>query len=503
MSYEEYAATIKRSRKAIRNIDPKTPHYYPLAKLAVQLDGMMIRYVHNPSRELCSIAIGQLSKRKNDILSTKGRLPTYSHVIRYIKDPDLQLIKLGLRHSPIMINYVIENLVPNNMSQDQLIEEVINNNPVLLEFLDAKYHCQKLIDHVVEFGQGMSWIKSTKQSPVFYWSFLLRDPGAIKYIPHPTRDMISCAVMADPQQLSLLGDESPEAFLIYAQIWQWCSLDDDIETCLINKVTKKPKSMRFIPDKYLTFNVFKAAVDENPTAICTLPLKSPDYFEIAAYAIKINPKNLKHARRQTEALALLAVTINSKSIKYVLRVTRPIWDMAIKTNPLALKYVPRKYQTEAMIQSCVDRNPFAIIYAKKFNIDHCRDALRNKSVVWKVLSNKRLMNKIKQYPAVYQLLDKTERECIVAYMQGVKINHIPYKYRTICMTLPNDLKHKLFFLYYLPYDPKICYICCNPGNLDYQFEPCKHTMCLSCMIQVFEKGCPFCRQTCESVSLIA
>lgn len=507
MTYEDYVNAINKSYKAIKTIDPATPRYEELATLAVSKDGMMIRYVPNPSKKLCKLAIKQLSERKREPYEDYYR-PKYSHVLRYIKNPDIDLIKLGLCESPIMINYVVENSVPVDMTKTELIKKLIYHQPNLLEHLDAKHHTPEIIDYILEradYSYDSTWLKSTRQPLAFYWTVLMRDVNTIDFIPNRTPEMVIYALMEDPSLMNFLDNEPPERFLLYAQAWHFFTSSNDIETCLIEKVTIYPTDVRLIPDRYLTLNVFKTAVTAKKACTRWVPHKSPDYLEIAKYAIEADPVSLKYLRRHVEELALLAVSLDGITIKYVTKITKAISEAAVSNNPQALKWVPRRYQSDEMLQSCFDRDPGSIIYSKRFNLDRLKQVLEtDETIHLKIISQPRLVKKIgKHDPELAKLFIKTERDWIMAFILGTHISSIPDEHRQVCKRIPQDLASRLACLYFLPYVPKHCFICCELGNMDYKLEPCHHSMCVTCMLRICDKGCPFCRQSCIGISLFS
>lgn len=416
---------IKQSYKAIRLVDPKSPDYEELAHFAVTINGMAIKYITSPSEELCRKALEQHRKA-----CRRG----YSYVLRYIDNPSPELVALGLRENPTLINYAIENL-NLGLSREDFILVLMFAVPKLMVHLDAKYYTNELFIRCLNKVYrecDFSWIKNTRLPESFYWHVLDRDPCDIKFIPNRTHDMNIYAVSMTTDALACMGHEPPEKFIEYAQIWIYYSNVNDIEQCLIQKIDKHPEYFREIPYQYMTLAIATAGF-KNSVNFQYIHKRTKDYEKIVALAISLDPKNIQYVK-QNQDLCLQAVRIEGKVLNYVQHKTLDICNAAVENDHCALEFVPRRHQHEAMIQSCIQRDASSIFHVKAFNIAHWHRAIEyDKNIVLGLTTRPKLMEKIAAAdPQLYQKLSKTEHYYILEVIGGLDLKHVPEEHKRIC-----------------------------------------------------------------------
>lgn len=416
---------IKQSYKAIRLVDPKSPAYEDLAQLAVGINGMAIKYIDSPSEKLCRQAL-----RQHREAGRRG----YSHVLRYINNPSPALITLGLEENPTLVNYVIENLKPIE-SQESFIMSLVSESPKLMAYLDAKYYTNELFIQCLDkeaWECDFSWLKNTRLPESFYWHVLHRDPCDIKFIPNRTHDMNVYAVSVTTDALACMGHEPPEKFIEYAKIWVYYSSENDIEKCLIQKISKHPEYFREIPYQYMTLSIAEAGL-KNGVELQHIHKRTKDYEKIVALAISLDSKNIQYVK-QNQDLCLQAVRTKGKTLRYVKHKTLDICNAAVENDYRALEFVPRRYQHDAMIQSCIQRDANSIFHVKAFNIAHWRKAIKyGKNISWYTTMESKIMEKIAAAdPQLYQKLNKTEHHYILQVIGGLDLKHVPEEHKKIC-----------------------------------------------------------------------
>lgn len=121
-----YKHAIKNHPNAIKYID-QTPE---LSLMAVQENGLAIKYIKNQTPELCQIAM------------------RYPKSFPYIHDKTVELCKKSLSHYD-NIRYIPEDILENILSQND-VNQIINANVSLIEYIPLKFQTDKICDYVIK-----------------------------------------------------------------------------------------------------------------------------------------------------------------------------------------------------------------------------------------------------------------------------------------------------------------------------------------------------------------
>ena len=221
----------------------------------------------------------------------------------------------------------------------------------------------------------------------------------------------------------------------------------EINKQLFKQVVKKDiRTLLFIPDHQLSYDIIEIAVKNNGFAL--KHLKPILFFKIYIYSEEIIINIIKLAL-QSNGLVLkyiksifllfsdkyeyskeiitniieLAVQNNGIALEYVPddKITNDIIETAVKNNGFALEFVDEKYLTDKIIEFAVKQNGLALQFINK---DEDEDILTYKNCIFAIKNNPLAL----QYVPDYNL---TKELCIIAVQSNIlALQYVPQEFRT-------------------------------------------------------------------------
>jgi hypothetical protein len=203
------------------------------------MPGMNIRFVENPSDEVCIAAVAENSS-----------------AIRVIDNPSDRVIKAAIEYHP--------NSIKNMIQQPEWAQELV----------------------VSMNGSYIKWVYEPTEK--IQLMAIARDPSNINNIVKPSLAAQLAAVRADGYQIANIAHPSPEVQMAAVQqstrSLQYIDYPD--EAVCLYCVQKNGMSIAYLKgkQKYLTPEVQRAAVSNNPEAISFITNPTPEVQKIALKA---------------------------------------------------------------------------------------------------------------------------------------------------------------------------------------------------------------------------
>jgi hypothetical protein len=309
----------------------------------------------------------------------------------YIIDKnDGSLIKDIISHKPIHINNATEifdkicdiyylfsklydilaNICNNNISSDILINKILENNSISFsnKILNIISDIMKLLNFPIK-TQKMLLSLIPKHCDILFKILSkldIIDYSDINFLFENYYFLLKNDILLIQKKFSLNND-----------------IGDEIIKQLLKQVVKEDhRTLLFISDNKLSYDIIKGAVQSNGLALQFLEIeKITDIFykyKYIDYIDKNDKNNLLYCNeilepfnnKFTNEIIELAVAQNGLALKYVNynRQTDKIIELAVSQNGLALEYVHYDKQTDKIIKLAITNNGCAIEYVQNDKI---------------------------------------------------------------------------------------------------------------------------------------
>lgn len=163
-----------------------------------------------------------------------------------------------------------------------------------------------------------------------YYAIIAKDPYLVRYLRHPSENVITVAMRANPRVYRIL--------------------DDDLKTEKIDIL----------------------AVTHDPYLIMDIPDPS---VEVCQTAVEMNASMIKHVPEQNYTMCEHALKVDGMLLKYVKIIDIPLREIALMQNGLAVQFISAKDQTEKLCIIAIEQNPKAIQYIQNPTYAVCMSAL--------------------------------------------------------------------------------------------------------------------------------
>jgi hypothetical protein len=309
----------------------------------------------------------------------------------YIIDKnDGSLIKDIISHKPIHINNATEifdkicdiyylfsklydilaNICNNNISSDILINKILENNSISFsnKILNIISDIMKLLNFPIK-TQKMLLSLIPKHCDILFKILSkldIIDYSDINFLFENYYFLLKNDILLIQKKFSLNND-----------------IGDEIIKQLLKQVVKEDhRTLLFISDNKLSYDIIKEAVQSNGLALQFLEIeKITDIcykYKYIDYIDKNDKNNLLYCNeilepfnnKFTNEIIELAVAQNGLALKYVNynRQTDKIIELAVSQNGLALEYVHYDKQTDKIIKLAITNNGCAIEYVQNDKI---------------------------------------------------------------------------------------------------------------------------------------
>jgi hypothetical protein len=309
---------VEREGLALRYIEKPTP---ALALFAIQQNGLAIEFVKHPTDEMKETAVKQnglaifLIKRPSEVLKLWA-VQQNGLVIRFIKKPSPTCCCLAISQNPKALLH-IANLTP-------IYKQINGSN---LQYVDLKKIWRPSVDFILQTIEhnGLAIRFLRHPSPEIQLQVVKQNGLALQFIRNPSPEVQSEAVKQNG--LALQFAKTPlesdatfplmQRFLNYFQSRQRVPISLQIEALKQNGL-----SIQFI--KKPSEEMQEIAVRQNGLALQFLPRASES---IRLLALKQNPLSLQFIAEQTIEHHLIALRENTKCWKYVKNPSETLYQL--------------------------------------------------------------------------------------------------------------------------------------------------------------------------------
>jgi hypothetical protein len=288
---------------------------------------------------------------------------------------DGSLVKDMLSHKPIHINNATEifdkicdiynlfsklynilvNISNNNISRDILINKILENNSISLsnKILDIITDIMKLLNFPIETQKMLLSLIPNNCDILFKILSKLDiiDYSDINFLFNNYHFLLRNDILLIQKKFLLNND-----------------IGEEIIKQLFKQVVKKDhRTILFIPDNKLSYDIIKEAVKSNGLALQFLETEKITHNICYKFFDNINKLNKIDDLYCNEILGNdihnSSNDIHNSSNETIYnKITDEIFEIAVKQNGLALKYVHHNRQTDNIIEEAVKQNGLALEY---------------------------------------------------------------------------------------------------------------------------------------------
>jgi hypothetical protein len=205
------------------------------------------------------------------------------------------------------------------------------------------------------WGKGTRWCTSAEKN-IFFEYYAGKAPLLILLIP------ASASTAGNGNKLQLWQFDNEIQFMDEAD--NKVTLDYIKENWkILEPICRWLNNIKYIPDKYKTYDIWKLAVQQNGNILEYIP-KHLITKELCESAVKQNGRVLEYVPEylRTQKLYELAVQSNGIALEYIPKhlKTQKLYELAVQQNGMALEYVPKYLRTLELCKIAVQQNGLAL-----------------------------------------------------------------------------------------------------------------------------------------------
>jgi hypothetical protein len=320
-------------RHRLKYIQPSTPRYDELCKIAVSKSSNALQYVPEELRtpELCKIAVSK-------------SIDTLQYVPEELRTPEL--CKIAVSNDARALQYVPDELktpelckfaveqhgwalhyVPKEMITPALCKIAVSLNSYALSAVPTELKTPELCRIAVSKSiDALQYVPEELKTPELFKIAVSNDADALRYVPDElkTPELCEFAVSKSGDALQYVPDElkTPELceFAVSVDGLGLQHVPDELKTPELCKfaVEQHGWALHYVPKEMITPALCKIAVSLNSYALSAVPteLKTPELCRIAVsnvgYTLRHVPEELK-----TPELCKIAVSNDARALQYV------------------------------------------------------------------------------------------------------------------------------------------------------------------------------------------
>jgi hypothetical protein len=334
-NFEILKGLVLRNYNNLGYVQPTTPGYAKLCKIAVSLGGDALQYVPEEliTPKLCKIAVSQYgwalqyvpeelrtSELCKRAVSNFGRaleyvpkdLPEYLEICKIAVSKDdwaLQFVPIELRTSELC-----KIAVSQNWRTLELVPEELPEYPEICEIA------------VSQKGWALRHVPRYLLTPALYKAAVSQGVLSLDQVPEKLRtpELYKIAVSQSGGALKYVPEELPE----YAKL------------CKI-AVSNEGLALKYVPEELRTSKLCKIAVSQKGWALYWVPEELPEYEEICKIAVSQDGEALRHVPEELPEYA-------------------DICKIAVSQNGYALEIVPEELRTPTLCKIAVSQAWWAL-----------------------------------------------------------------------------------------------------------------------------------------------
>ena len=248
---------------------------------------------------------------------------------------------------------ILANICNNNISRDILINKILENNSISFS--------NKILDIITDIIKILNFpIKTQKMLLSLvpkHCDILFKILSKFDNI-----DYLDIDFLFDNYHFLLRND----ILLIQKKFLLNNDIGDEIIKQLFKQVVKEDhRTLLFIPDNKLSYDIIKEAVKSNGLALQFLDTENITnniYYKFFNNIDKLNNQESKVTNKKFDNLYCNEILAPESHEHIDNKVTDEIFEIAVKQNGLALKYIHYDKQTEKIIEEAVSQNGLALEY---------------------------------------------------------------------------------------------------------------------------------------------